>query len=149
MDNIKGNEIKAADLILQEGLLNDVVSLTSLYGRTLHIEYDFEVLERAGKFLHEHGYVVPEMVNYSNGYKLTDKGREFARSGKSIRDKITKLESEHIKNQTAKVTQVEIDKQDKELERKSWFAAIQGTKYGLWGIILALLGIIITILTLF
>jgi len=145
MDNLKGNEIKAADLILREGLLESVVSLSSLYGRHLHIEYDFKVFETAARFLLKHEYITAEKVNYSNGCKLTDKGHEFAESGKSIREKITELEFESLRIHAEQLTQLENDRQDKDLVRKSSIAQIQSLNIAHWALILTVLGIVIAI----
>lgn len=80
-------------------------------------------------------------------YNLTDDGRAFVESGKSIREKITNLESQDIKNRNEAQLQKEKDEADTELDLKSKIASITSRNEARWlGIIGILLAIVLFVI---
>lgn len=145
MKYLIGNELKAADLILQYGKYP--VYLSVLYGKGLNTlsGLDIAEIETAGQFLKTIGFVQIITTEMGITYNLTDEGYDFVKSGRLIRDKITEIESETAKSQADLLDNMKIDEQDKDLSRRSSFAQIQSKIYAQWAVILGALAILVSI----
>lgn len=145
MNVLIGNEVTAADLILQYG---GSVYLPVLLTKGNPSGLTIEEIETAGQFLKTIGFVEITMTEMGITYTLTNEGYDFTESGRSIRDKITEIESETIKTQTEQRTQAETVEHDAILERKSWSASIKSRDYALWALIFSIISTIIGIISL-
>jgi len=140
MNVLVGNEVVAADLILQYG---GTVYLPVLFTKGNPSGLTIDEIETAGQFLKTIGFVEISTTEMGITYTLTNEGYDFAKSNRSIRDKITEIETKTIKTQTKKRIQSETIKQDKILERKSWKASRKGIWIGIIGILFTIILFII------